>query len=113
MKLSQLLADCPIRTFSGDLDTEILGLAYDSRDVSRGSLFIAVRGVLVDGNRFVAQAVAKGAAAIVSAGPRIEALAMPWIDSIVEAERGRTRHSADQCKLSFPRARLCYYHRQR
>ena len=86
MKLSQLLTDCQIRTTSGDLDTEILGLAYDSRDVSRGYLFIAVRGTRVDGNRYIPQAVAKGAAAIVSAEPRIEPLAMPWIQ--VEDERG-------------------------
>jgi UDP-N-acetylmuramoyl-L-alanyl-D-glutamate--2,6-diaminopimelate ligase len=85
MKLRQLLMDCQIRATSGDLDAEILGLAYDSRDVSRGYLFIAVRGTRDDGNRFVPQAVAKGAAAIVSAESRIEALAMPWIQ--VDDER--------------------------
>jgi UDP-N-acetylmuramoyl-L-alanyl-D-glutamate--2,6-diaminopimelate ligase len=85
MKLSQLLTDCQIRATSGDLDTEILGLAYDSRDVSRGYLFIAVRGTRADGNRYVPQAVAKDAAAIVSAEPRIEGLAMPWIQ--VDDER--------------------------
>src|SRR5262245_1964176 len=85
MKLSQLLTDCQIRTSSGDLDTEILGLAYDSRDVSRGYLFIAVRGTRVDGNRYIPQAVAKGAAAVVSAEPRIQSLSMPWIQ--VDDER--------------------------
>jgi UDP-N-acetylmuramoyl-L-alanyl-D-glutamate--2,6-diaminopimelate ligase len=79
MKLSQLLTDCKIHTSSGDLDTEILGLAYDSRDVARGSLFIAIRGTRMDGNRYVPQAIAKGAVAVVSAAPRIESLAMPWI----------------------------------
>ena len=58
MKLSQLLTDCKIRTSSGDLDTEILGLANDSRDVARGSMFIAVRGIRMDGNRYVSQAIA-------------------------------------------------------
>jgi UDP-N-acetylmuramoyl-L-alanyl-D-glutamate--2,6-diaminopimelate ligase len=86
MKLSQLLTDCQIRTTSGDLDTEILGLAYDSRDVSRGYLFIAIRGTRVDGNRYIPQAVARGAVAIVSAESRIEPLAIPWIK--VEDERG-------------------------
>src|SRR5262245_18169764 len=86
MKLSQLLTDCQIRTTSGDLDTEILGLAYDSRDVSKGYLLIAVRGTRFAGNRYVPQAVAKGAVAIVSAESRIESLAIPWIQ--VEDERG-------------------------
>src|SRR5690348_5281697 len=80
MKLSQLLTDCPIRATSGDLDTDILGVAYDSRDVVPGYMFIAVRGTRVDGNRYVPQAIAKGSAAIVSTDPRIEALAMPWIE---------------------------------
>ena len=85
MKLRELLAGCAVRTSSGDLDTEILGLAYDSRDVSRGYLFIAIRGTSVDGNRYIPQAIAKGASAVVSAQPRIESLAMPWIE--VDDER--------------------------
>ncbi len=85
MKLSQLLTDSQIRTASGDLDTEILGVAYDSRDVSRGYLFIAVHGARVDGNRYIPQAVAKGAAAIVSKEPPITGLAIPWIQ--VDDER--------------------------
>jgi UDP-N-acetylmuramoyl-L-alanyl-D-glutamate--2,6-diaminopimelate ligase len=86
MKLRQLLTDCRIRASSGDLDTEILGLAYDSRDVARGSLFIAIRGTRADGNQYVPQAVLKGAAAVVSAAARIEGLAMPWIQ--VDDDRG-------------------------
>ncbi len=85
MKLRELLTGCDIRTSSGDLDTEILGLAYDSRDVARGSLFIAVRGTRMDGNRYVPQAIARGAVAVVSAAPRVEAPAMPWIQ--VDDER--------------------------
>ncbi len=79
MKLKELLTECDIRSSSGDLDTEILGLAYDSREVSRGFLFIAVRGMRMDGNQYVPQAIAKGAVAVVSASPPIESLAMPWI----------------------------------
>jgi UDP-N-acetylmuramoyl-L-alanyl-D-glutamate--2,6-diaminopimelate ligase len=79
MKLRELLKDCSIRTFAGDLDVEILGLAYDSRDVSPGCVFCAIRGIRTDGNRFVPKAIAQGAAAVVSASPPIPSLLMPWI----------------------------------
>src|SRR6185503_15400791 len=44
---------------------EIAGLAFDSRAVGLGSLFVAVPGEHVDGHQFVADAVARGAAAAI------------------------------------------------
>jgi UDP-N-acetylmuramoyl-L-alanyl-D-glutamate--2,6-diaminopimelate ligase len=44
---------------------EISGLAYDSRLVTRGGLFVAVPGDHVDGHDFVADAVTRGAAAAI------------------------------------------------
>src|SRR5262245_49154531 len=85
MRLHELLKGCSVRAVSGDLDTEILGLAYDSREVSRGYLFVAVRGTRADGNRFVPQAIAKGAVAVVSAASPVASLKMPWIE--VDDER--------------------------
>src|SRR3989449_6390136 len=84
MKLRELLSGLNVRA-SGDLDTEILGLAYDSREVSPGYLFFAIRGARASGNRYVPQAVVKGAAGVVSSEPHIESLAMPWIQ--VDDER--------------------------
>src|SRR2546422_10619831 len=49
----------------GSLDREITGLTDDSRRVSPGGLFVAVKGTQSDGHRFLAQAVAAGAGAIV------------------------------------------------
>ncbi|MBX0327254.1 UDP-N-acetylmuramoyl-L-alanyl-D-glutamate--2,6-diaminopimelate ligase [Oscillochloris sp. ZM17-4] len=48
-----------------DLDTPILGITYDSRQVRAGWLFVAIRGFHVDGHRYVGQAAAAGAAAVV------------------------------------------------
>jgi UDP-N-acetylmuramoyl-L-alanyl-D-glutamate--2,6-diaminopimelate ligase len=45
---------------------EISSIAYDSRQVSAGTLFFAVPGVHVDGHDFIADAVARGAAAVVA-----------------------------------------------
>lgn len=61
-------------------EVEISGISADSRKVSPGSLFVAVAGVKADGSSFVADAVAKGAAAIVSAHP-VEGLSVPVLIS--------------------------------
>ena len=84
MKLRELLSGLNGR-ITGGLDTEILGLAYDSRKVLPGFLFAAIRGTRTDGNRFLPQAIANGAAGIVSCAPPLESLAMPWIQ--VDDER--------------------------
>ena len=47
-------------------DSEILQIAYDSRQVNPGTLFVAIRGEKTDGNKFVADAVARGAVAVIS-----------------------------------------------
>ncbi len=47
-------------------DPEILGIQYDSRGVQRGDLFLAMRGETADGNRYIPEAIARGAVAVVS-----------------------------------------------
>src|SRR5437879_4047756 len=85
MKLEMLLRGCSLRLTTGDLGIDIIGLAYDSRDVCPGYVFFAIRGTRTNGNRFVPKAIAKGASAIVSASPAIQSLAIPWIQ--VDDER--------------------------
>jgi UDP-N-acetylmuramoyl-L-alanyl-D-glutamate--2,6-diaminopimelate ligase len=66
MKLHELLSGIDARSRSGNLQVEISGVRYDSRTVEPGSVFVAVRGQQVDGNRFIDEAVERGAVAIVS-----------------------------------------------
>ncbi|RLC90694.1 MAG: UDP-N-acetylmuramoyl-L-alanyl-D-glutamate--2,6-diaminopimelate ligase, partial [Chloroflexi bacterium] len=58
-------------------DVPIYGIAADSRRVQPGDIFIAVPGVSVDGHRYIAQAVAEGAVAVVGERPPQE-LSAPW-----------------------------------
>ncbi len=51
-------------------DLEILEIAYDSRRVKPGSLFVAIHGEKTDGNLFVADAVVRGAVAVLSEQPQ-------------------------------------------
>ncbi len=62
-------------------DLEIAEVAYDSRKVKPHTLFVAIRGEKTDGNKFVSDALARGAVAIVSEQTKPETLAVgiPWI----------------------------------
>ncbi|HEY8298531.1 MAG TPA: UDP-N-acetylmuramoyl-L-alanyl-D-glutamate--2,6-diaminopimelate ligase [Candidatus Baltobacteraceae bacterium] len=50
----------------GERSRALASIAIDSRAVKPGALFVALRGERTDGHRFIAQAVAAGAVAIVS-----------------------------------------------
>ena len=57
----------------------VTGIAHDSRGVSRGSIFVAVRGHRSDGATFAADAIRRGAAAIVAETPVPEGVTVPWL----------------------------------
>lgn len=63
MKLSELSDVLPNCERFGE-DVEIESLAYDSRTVTPGALFVAVRGAKTDGHDFIAQALHQGASAL-------------------------------------------------
>lgn len=69
MLLSSLLEDLQYTCLNGSTDVEIKGVAYDSRNVEPGSLFVCIRGTMRDGCSFAAEALEKGAAALVSEKP--------------------------------------------
>jgi UDP-N-acetylmuramoyl-L-alanyl-D-glutamate--2,6-diaminopimelate ligase len=50
----------------GGPSVEVNGVAYDSRRVGRGDVFVAMRGEATDGNRYIEAAVAQGAVAVVT-----------------------------------------------
>ncbi|WP_439496549.1 UDP-N-acetylmuramoyl-L-alanyl-D-glutamate--2,6-diaminopimelate ligase [Bosea sp. (in: a-proteobacteria)] len=56
--------------FPEDAARPVSGVAADSRKVGEGDVFVALAGAKADGARFVADAVARGAVAIVSDQPR-------------------------------------------
>ena len=64
MKLTDLIRYLDVCELLGSGDTEIAGLEYDSRRVASGMMFAAISGYKTDGNEFIPEAVAKGAAAL-------------------------------------------------
>lgn len=63
----------------GDDARPVAGVAYDSRRVSEGAVFVALKGFKADGLDFVPEAVARGAAVVVSESARPSGLHVPWI----------------------------------
>jgi UDP-N-acetylmuramoyl-L-alanyl-D-glutamate--2,6-diaminopimelate ligase len=66
MRLGALVAGTDVRPVSGSLDIDVAGVAIDSRRVAPGDVFFALTGRHTDGRRHVADAVARGARAIVA-----------------------------------------------
>jgi len=69
-----LIEDVPAK---GNGLPEITGLTADARKLERGMLYCAVRGAVLDGHRFVADAAARGAAAALVEAP--QPVAIPQI----------------------------------
>ncbi|MDU0340914.1 UDP-N-acetylmuramoyl-L-alanyl-D-glutamate--2,6-diaminopimelate ligase [Bosea rubneri] len=61
--------------FPDDAERRVAGIAFDSRKVAQGEAFVALAGARTDGARFIADAAARGAVAIVSGQPRPAGLA--------------------------------------
>jgi UDP-N-acetylmuramoyl-L-alanyl-D-glutamate--2,6-diaminopimelate ligase len=65
MQLERLIAVLAPTDVVGDAAVEIRELAYDTREVPRDSLFFCVAGAHADGHDFAAEAVRRGAVALV------------------------------------------------
>ncbi|MBP2690261.1 MAG: UDP-N-acetylmuramoyl-L-alanyl-D-glutamate--2,6-diaminopimelate ligase [Muribaculaceae bacterium] len=65
MRLSHLLSSIITEEVIGSDDIDITDITADSRQCTDGSLFVAVRGVNVDGHEYISQAVNNGATAVV------------------------------------------------
>ena len=71
MKLKELIGVLPsgqmLNTLKGwEMEVDIKGIAYDSREVKDGYLFAALHGRDTNGRRFIPDAVRNGAAAILA-----------------------------------------------
>ncbi len=65
MRLSEILKYLKVKKFVGNENVDVRGIAYDSREVDEGELFVAIKGLNVDGHRFIPEAVLAGAVAVI------------------------------------------------
>jgi UDP-N-acetylmuramoyl-L-alanyl-D-glutamate--2,6-diaminopimelate ligase len=64
MRIDEILKDIDVVSLSGKTDRLISAIVFDSRNVTQGSLFVAVKGKLSDGHDFISDAIRSGALAI-------------------------------------------------
>src|SRR2546430_6252958 len=105
MKFRDLLQNVEVYSSSGD--AEISSVEYDSRKVLTGSLFVAMRGESTDGNRYIAQAIDKGAVAVISDNPEFrlsKGLAFAVVPhgrhALAQISANFYRHPAQKLKLT-------------
>jgi UDP-N-acetylmuramoyl-L-alanyl-D-glutamate--2,6-diaminopimelate ligase len=88
MEWGEAISGVHVLQSSGRLDVQVRGVQYDSRRVTAGDLFVAMRGGSSDGNKFIDAAIQKGAVAIVTDSPekfdelkrKQPELALAWVE---------------------------------
>ncbi|HEX8373050.1 MAG TPA: UDP-N-acetylmuramoyl-L-alanyl-D-glutamate--2,6-diaminopimelate ligase [Chthoniobacterales bacterium] len=84
MLLKTLLTKTPVQEVIGSAERDITNIAYDSRRVTPGSLFVALKGEKQDGAEFVRDAIDRGAEAVVT-----DASTSPWKITTIQVPDSR------------------------
>lgn len=66
MELKKVLAGLEGLKLKGSLDIDINNLDSDSRNISEGDMFVAIKGFDVDGHDYIKDAISKGAKVILA-----------------------------------------------
>lgn len=66
MKLKKILKEIPYATFKGSKDIDITGICANSKLIVPGNLFIAKKGRIDDGSKYIPEAVSGGAVAVLT-----------------------------------------------
>ena len=85
MNLLSLLEHLEYKCLQGSTEQEVSSVVYDSRKVEEGSLFICIRGAVVDGHKFIPDVVAKGAKTLIVE----EAVEVPEDVTVIQVEDTR------------------------
>ncbi len=79
MFFREVLEVVDVLAVDGDPATPIKGIAYDSRRVAPGFLFVAVEGFKTDGHEYINEAVGRGAVAVVMQRPVSLPAGTAWV----------------------------------
>ena len=66
VKLKKLLEKMDYELIQGSLETEVSDIAYDSREIQSGMLFVAIAGTVQDGHKYIPDVVDRGASVVVA-----------------------------------------------
>jgi UDP-N-acetylmuramoyl-L-alanyl-D-glutamate--2,6-diaminopimelate ligase len=77
MRWNEVLAQLSVKASGGAGDPDISDVTCDSRKVAPGSMYVSIPGLKLHGDSFIADAIARGASAILSENPH-PAGTIPW-----------------------------------
>lgn len=102
--LRELLERQPYILLQGSLETVVEDIAYDSRKIKPGMLFVAISGTVVDGHKFIPDVVKKGASVlVVEKNIEVEDAGV----TVVKVENGRSALSyLSQAYFDYPAKKM-------
>lgn len=104
MNLQSLLDGVEFLSVQGD--ATVRGIDYDSRRIDQGYVFVAMRGESTDGNNYIDQAIAKGAAAVVTdSAEQVPRKDVAWV-VVPHGRRALAKLSANFYKRPAERMRI-------
>ena len=90
MELKSLLVGLENLKAKGNLNIEISGIDSDSRNIKKGSLFVAIKGFATDGHQYVEKAIENGAVAVmVQEGCDLKSIHIPEDVTVIMAKDTR------------------------
>ena len=106
MTLKELVKNIECESF-GNSETEIKGIAYDSRKVQEGYLFIAIKGFETDGHKYIKEAIDSGASAIIVQKDEIENIQITDEVAVIITENTRITLAEISAKFyDYPASKL-------
>ena len=100
MKLKDILNGIPNFKVKGNLDLDIKNIENNSKNVTKDSLFIAIKGFEFDGHKYVEEAIEKGAIAVMlDMNADLKGLKIPQNITIVIAEDTRIGLAVSACNF--------------
>ncbi len=72
MKLKELIQGCDILEIHGEDNVDVTHITSDSREVQKGSLFVAVEGISTDGHDYIAKAIEQDVQVVIYDKPIFE-----------------------------------------
>lgn len=79
---------------TGDEDLSIVDVSHDSRRAGPGTLFVAIRGALLDAHKFIPQVMQQGAAGVISESERPEDFKGSWLQ-VTNVRRAMAQAAAE------------------
>ena len=108
MKVKDVLKNIPILDYQGSLENEVNNISSDSRMIEKNGLFVAIIGYVLDGTKFIPQAIEQGASAImVDETVCLASLDVPEDVCIIQVKQIRRQLAIASCNLyDYPSRKL-------